>query len=70
VKIFSTHLDGTSLIYLHSYHGGWIAPNMYFLGHAGCVQVNGIRIAGSSGIFKAGDFRQGMSSIKRRQERI
>ncbi|KAN0134025.1 hypothetical protein V8E53_008243 [Lactarius tabidus] len=28
------------------YHGGLLAPNIYFLGHAGCVQVNGIRIAG------------------------
>ncbi|TBU29220.1 DBR1-domain-containing protein [Dichomitus squalens] len=41
------------------YHGGWLAPNIYFLGHAGCVQVNGVRIAGASGIFKAQDFRQG-----------
>ena len=42
------------------YHGGWVAPNIYFLGHAGCIQVNGIRIAGVSGIFKAGDFAMGM----------
>ncbi|KAI0737478.1 lariat debranching enzyme, C-terminal domain-containing protein [Daedaleopsis nitida] len=41
------------------YHGGWLAPNIYFLGHAGCIQVNGIRIAGASGIFKAQDFRLG-----------
>lgn len=41
------------------YHGGWVAPNIYFLGHAGCVRVNGIRIAGASGIFKHHDFRQG-----------
>ncbi|KAH9830888.1 DBR1-domain-containing protein [Rhodofomes roseus] len=41
------------------YHGGWIAPKIYFLGHAGCVQVNGIRIAGASGIFKPQDFRRG-----------
>ncbi|TFK83676.1 DBR1-domain-containing protein [Polyporus arcularius HHB13444] len=41
------------------YHGGWLAPNIYFLGHAGCVQVNGVRIAGASGIFKPGDFRLG-----------
>ncbi|KAI0792622.1 DBR1-domain-containing protein [Abortiporus biennis] len=41
------------------YHGGWIAPNMYFLGHAGCIQVNGIRIAGASGIFKGQDFSLG-----------
>lgn len=41
------------------YHGGWLAPNIYFLGHAGCIQVNGIRIAGASGIFKPQDFRLG-----------
>ncbi|KAI0355279.1 hypothetical protein OH77DRAFT_356747 [Trametes cingulata] len=41
------------------YHGGWLAPNIYFLGHAGCVQVNGVRIAGASGIFKPGDFHLG-----------
>ncbi|KDR74528.1 hypothetical protein GALMADRAFT_250535 [Galerina marginata CBS 339.88] len=41
------------------YHGGWLAPNIYFLGHAGSVRLNGIRIAGASGIFKTHDFRQG-----------
>ncbi|OSC96836.1 DBR1-domain-containing protein [Trametes coccinea BRFM310] len=41
------------------YHGGWLAPNIYYLGHAGCVQVNGLRIAGASGIFKPGDFHLG-----------
>ncbi|KAI8974154.1 DBR1-domain-containing protein [Trametes punicea] len=41
------------------YHGGWLAPNIYYLGHAGCVQVNGVRIAGASGIFKPGDFHLG-----------
>ncbi|KAK7439403.1 lariat debranching enzyme [Stygiomarasmius scandens] len=41
------------------YHGGWLAPNIYFLGHAGCVQVNGVRIAGASGIFKGYNFSRG-----------
>jgi lariat debranching enzyme len=45
------------------YHGGWLAPNIYFLGHAGCIQVNGIRIAGASGIFKSSDFNLGDSPI-------
>ncbi|KIJ29234.1 hypothetical protein M422DRAFT_235362 [Sphaerobolus stellatus SS14] len=35
------------------YHGGWLAPNIYFLGFSGCVQVNGIRIAGSSGVYNS-----------------
>ncbi|KAF8273158.1 hypothetical protein EI94DRAFT_1716797 [Lactarius quietus] len=41
------------------YYGGWLAPNIYFLGHAGCVQANGIRIAGASGIFKPNDYHHG-----------
>ncbi|KAJ7704470.1 lariat debranching enzyme, C-terminal domain-containing protein [Mycena rosella] len=43
-----------------SYHGGWLAPNIYFLGYAGCVLVDGwLRIAGCSGIYKAEDWRKG-----------
>ena len=45
------------------YHGGWLAPNIYFLGHAGCVQVNGLRIAGASGIYKSHDFKLGASYL-------
>ncbi|KIY47139.1 hypothetical protein FISHEDRAFT_66180 [Fistulina hepatica ATCC 64428] len=41
------------------YHGGWLAPNIYFLGHAGCVRLGGLRVAGSSGIFKDHDFPRG-----------
>ncbi|KAI0294274.1 lariat debranching enzyme, C-terminal domain-containing protein [Multifurca ochricompacta] len=41
------------------YHGGWLAPNIYFLGYAGCIQVNGIRIAGASGIYKQHDYQRG-----------
>ena len=42
------------------YHGGWLAPNMYYLGAAGSVRVNGVRIAGASGIYKSGDYHRGM----------
>ncbi|KAF5327322.1 hypothetical protein D9619_004265 [Psilocybe cf. subviscida] len=41
------------------YHGGWLAPNIYFLGHSGSVKVNGLNIAGASGIYKAHDFQLG-----------
>ena len=52
--------DLTKLTGICRYHGGWLAPNIYFLGHAGCIRINGIRIAGASGIFKSHDFRLGM----------
>lgn len=41
------------------YHGGWLAPNIYFLGHAGCIQLNGIRIAGISGIYNENHYNLG-----------
>ncbi|KAG8749857.1 hypothetical protein FRC14_001037 [Serendipita sp. 396] len=41
------------------YHGGWLAPNIYYLGGANCVRLNGVRIAGCSGIFKAHDYHLG-----------
>jgi len=41
------------------YHGGWLAPNIYYLGAAGSVLVNGVRISGASGIYKSGDYRKG-----------
>ncbi|KAJ7084059.1 lariat debranching enzyme, C-terminal domain-containing protein [Mycena belliarum] len=49
-----------SMGHMWDYHGGWLAPNIYFLGYAGCVLVDGwLRIAGSSGIFKEEDWRKG-----------
>lgn len=40
-------------------YGGWVAPNIYYLGYASVVQFNGIRIAGLSGIYKAHDYFRG-----------
>tara|TARA_B110001452_G_C15236869_1_gene428255 strand:+ start:1468 stop:2790 length:1323 start_codon:yes stop_codon:yes gene_type:complete len=41
------------------YHGGWVAPNIYFLGYAGVVNVGGVRIAGVSGIYNSRHFHMG-----------
>jgi hypothetical protein len=46
---------------LRSYHGGWLAPKIYYLGGAGCVKVNGVRIAGASGIYNRGHDQLGES---------
>lgn len=46
--------------YMHElYHGGWLAPNIYFLGAAGVVELNGLVVAGISGIYKEKDYRKG-----------
>ena len=34
-----------------NYYGGWVAPNLYYLGRSGLINVKGIRIGGISGIF-------------------
>jgi len=41
------------------YYGGWMAPNMYYLGASGVVNYRGIRISGISGIYKHNDYRRG-----------
>ncbi|KAA1101642.1 hypothetical protein PGT21_026796 [Puccinia graminis f. sp. tritici] len=50
------------------YHGGWVAPNIYFLGFAGSLilkkespdgSVDSIRISGASGIYKKHDYTAG-----------
>lgn len=40
------------------YYGGWVAPNIYYLGAANVVRVGPLRIAGMSGIWKGFDYRK------------
>lgn len=40
-------------------YGGWVAPNIYYLGYCSVVKFGGIRIGGISGIFKMHDSRFG-----------
>lgn len=45
--------------YLHELHyGGWVAPNIYYMGAANVLRVGPLRIAGISGIWKGYDYRK------------
>ncbi len=41
------------------YYGGWVAPNIYFMGMSGVVNFGGLRIGGLSGIYKKWDYKRG-----------
>ncbi|SCM09244.1 RNA lariat debranching enzyme, putative [Plasmodium chabaudi chabaudi] len=38
------------------YYGGWVAPNIYYLGYSNVLNINGIRIGSLSGIYKKYNF--------------
>ncbi|GCB20207.1 lariat debranching enzyme [Aspergillus awamori] len=40
------------------YYGGWVAPNIYYLGAANVIRCGPLRIAGMSGIWKGYDYRR------------
>ncbi|KAH8906729.1 lariat debranching enzyme [Coniochaeta sp. PMI_546] len=40
------------------YYGGWVAPNIYYIGAANVLRLGPIRIAGMSGIWKGHDYRK------------
>jgi lariat debranching enzyme len=39
--------------------GGWVAPNIFYLGWAGVVNVGGVRIGGLTGIYNGRHYHQG-----------
>lgn len=41
------------------YLGGWVAPNIYYLGNCGCINWKGLRIVGISGIYSSNDYNKG-----------
>lgn len=40
------------------YYGGWVAPNIYYMGAANVLRLGPLRIAGLSGICKGSDYRK------------
>lgn len=40
------------------YYGGWVAPNIYYMGAANVLKLGPLRIAGLSGIWKGFDYRK------------
>ena len=56
VFIGGNHEAGSHLWEL--YYGGWVAPNIYYLGAANVVRLGPIRIAALSGIWKSFDYRK------------
>lgn len=40
------------------FYGGWVAPNIYYMGAANVLRVGPLRIAGMSGIWKGYDYKK------------
>jgi len=40
------------------YYGGWVAPNIYYMGAANVLRLGPLRLAGISGIWKPYDYRK------------
>ena len=41
------------------YYGGWVAPNIYYMGASNVLHYKGLKIGGISGIYKAFDYHKG-----------
>lgn len=40
------------------YYGGWVAPNIYYMGAANVIRIGSLRIAGLSGIWKGYNYKK------------
>ncbi|KAK2791993.1 hypothetical protein FQN51_001967 [Onygenales sp. PD_10] len=56
IFVGGNHEAGNHLFEL--YYGGWVAPNIYYLGAANVIRCGPLRIAGMSGIWKGYDYRR------------
>ncbi|KAK1147767.1 lariat debranching enzyme [Aspergillus melleus] len=56
IFIGGNHEAGNHLFELH--YGGWVAPNIYYLGAANVIRCGPLRVAGMSGIWKGYDYRR------------
>ncbi|KAG2416865.1 hypothetical protein HFD88_008082 [Aspergillus terreus] len=56
IFIGGNHEAGNHLFEL--YYGGWVAPNIYYMGAANVIRCGPLRIAGMSGIWKGYDYRK------------
>ncbi|PNS14730.1 hypothetical protein CAC42_1752 [Sphaceloma murrayae] len=56
IFVGGNHEASNYLFELH--YGGWVAPNIYYLGAANVVRIGPLRIAGMSGIWKGYDYRK------------
>ncbi|KAI9790877.1 MAG: hypothetical protein M1816_004638 [Peltula sp. TS41687] len=56
IFIGGNHEASNHLFELH--YGGWVAPNMYYLGAANVVRLGPLRIAGLSGIWKGYNYNK------------
>jgi lariat debranching enzyme len=46
------------------FYGGWVAPNIFYLGTAGVINVAGLRIAGLSGIYSKSAYHRGFAETE------
>lgn len=56
IFVAGNHEASSHLGELH--YGGWVAPNIYYMGAANVLRLGPIRIMGMSGIWKGFDFRK------------